>query len=105
LSIEAPAKGSASAVLRPALIPRLEETAAGGLFNRNASLRGGEIKNLKWLHIDLEKKFLTVGRSKTEAGEGRCPPQKCRPALSTGPGRVASDPCEAHAAVFSRAYS
>jgi anaerobic ribonucleoside-triphosphate reductase activating protein len=34
-----------------------------------------------------------------------CPPQKCRPAVSTGPGRAASDPCEAHAAVFSRAYS
>jgi aryl-alcohol dehydrogenase-like predicted oxidoreductase len=34
-----------------------------------------------------------------------CPPQKCRPALSPGPGRVASDPCEAHAAVFSGAYS
>ena len=40
----------------------------------NAGLRGGEIKNLKWLHIDLEKKFLTVGRSKTEAGEGRTIP-------------------------------
>ena len=40
----------------------------------NAGLRGGEIKNLKWLHIDLEKKFLTAGRSKTEAGEGRTIP-------------------------------
>jgi len=40
----------------------------------NAGLRSGEIRNLKWLHIDLVKKFLTVGRSKTEAGEGRTIP-------------------------------
>jgi integrase-like protein len=40
----------------------------------NAGLRGGEIRHLKWLHVDLDKKFLTVGRSKTEAGEGRTIP-------------------------------
>jgi integrase len=40
----------------------------------NAGLRSGEIRNLKWLHIDLDKRFLTVGRSKTDAGEGRTIP-------------------------------
>lgn len=44
-------------------------------------LRSGEIRNLKWLHVDLDKKFLTVGRSKTQAGEGRTIP--LNPALQS----------------------
>jgi integrase len=34
-------------------------------------LRSGEIRNLKWLHYRPGQEILTVGKSKTEAGEGR----------------------------------
>ena len=37
-------------------------------------MRSGEISNLQWKHIDFERQFLTVGKSKTEAGEGRMIP-------------------------------
>jgi integrase len=40
----------------------------------NAGLRDAEIRHLTWAQIDLEKRVLTVGRSKTEAGEGRTIP-------------------------------
>ena len=40
----------------------------------NAGMRDAEIRNLAWAQIDLEKRFLTVGRSKTDAGEGRTIP-------------------------------
>ncbi|HZT32733.1 MAG TPA: site-specific integrase [Bryobacteraceae bacterium] len=40
----------------------------------NAGMRNGEIRNLQWKQIDLKRQFLTVGRSKTEAGEGRTIP-------------------------------
>ncbi len=40
----------------------------------SAGMRDGEIKNLTWSQIDFEKRFLTVGRAKTEAGEGRTIP-------------------------------
>jgi len=40
----------------------------------NAGMRNGEIRNLRWSQIDLKRQFLTVGRSKTEAGEGRTIP-------------------------------
>jgi integrase len=40
----------------------------------NTGMRNGEIRNLKWNQIDFKKQFLTVGRSKTEAGEGRTIP-------------------------------
>jgi integrase len=36
----------------------------------NAGMRDVEIKNLTWGQIDLAKRYLAVGRSKTEAGEG-----------------------------------
>lgn len=48
------AKEARCPVIYPALVLAL-----------NAGRRSGEIRNLKWLQIDLEKKFLTVGRSKT----------------------------------------
>jgi integrase len=41
---------------------------------RNAGLRDGEIKTLTWGQINLTDRFLTVGRAKTEAGEGRTIP-------------------------------
>jgi len=40
----------------------------------NAGMRDAEIRNLTWEQIDFAKKFLAVGRSKTEAGEGRTIP-------------------------------
>jgi integrase len=40
----------------------------------NAGLRNSEIRQLRWLQIDLGRRFLTVGKSKTEAGEGRTIP-------------------------------
>ncbi len=40
----------------------------------NAGMRDAEIRNLTWAQIDFEKRFLTVGHSKTDAGEGRTIP-------------------------------
>jgi integrase len=40
----------------------------------NAGMRNGEIRHLRWNQVDLKKQFLTVGKSKTEAGEGRTIP-------------------------------
>jgi integrase len=57
----------AKAARSPAIYPAL-------LLAFNAGLRSGEIRNLQWAHIDLERRFLIVGKSKTEAGEGRTIP-------------------------------
>ncbi len=40
----------------------------------NAGMRDAEIKNLTWGQIDFTKRYLAVGRSKTDAGEGRTIP-------------------------------
>jgi integrase len=40
----------------------------------NAGMRDAEIKTLTWAQINFAKKFLAVGRSKTEGGEGRTIP-------------------------------
>jgi integrase len=40
----------------------------------NAGMRDAEIKTLTWGQIDFTKNYLAVGRSKTEAGEGRTIP-------------------------------
>jgi integrase len=40
----------------------------------NAGMRDAEIRNLTWGQMDFEKRFLTVGKSKTDAGEGRTIP-------------------------------
>jgi integrase len=40
----------------------------------NAGMRDAEIRNLTWAQVDFEKQFLTVGKAKTEAGEGRTIP-------------------------------
>jgi integrase len=40
----------------------------------SAGMRDAEIRNLRWGQIDFAGKFLTVGRSKTDAGEGRTIP-------------------------------
>ena len=40
----------------------------------NAGMRDAEIKTLTWGQIDFTESYLAVGRSKTEAGEGRTMP-------------------------------
>lgn len=37
----------------------------------HTTMRSDEIKQLRWLQVDLERRVLTVGQSKTDAGEGR----------------------------------
>jgi len=51
----------------PAIYPAL-------VLALNAGMRDAEIRNLTWAQVDFEKQFLTVGRSKTDAGEGRTIP-------------------------------
>jgi len=59
----AAAKGARSHAIYPALMLAL-----------NAGMRDAEIRGLQWLRLDLSKAYLTVGDSKTEAGEGRTIP-------------------------------
>jgi integrase len=40
----------------------------------HAGMRDAEIRGLQWDRVDLSKAFLTVGESKTDAGEGRTIP-------------------------------
>lgn len=40
----------------------------------NAGMRDAEIKRLSWAQINFQKRFLVVGRAKTEEGEGRTIP-------------------------------
>lgn len=51
----------------PAIYPAL-------MLALNAGMRDAEIRGLQWRRLDLAKAFLTVGESKTEAGEGRTIP-------------------------------
>lgn len=51
--------------------PNIYTTIILGL---NAGIRDVEIKQLTWAQVDLKKGYLTVGKSKTEAGEGRTIP-------------------------------
>ena len=40
----------------------------------NAGMRDGEMKNLTWARLDFDKRYFSVDRSKTKAGEGRTIP-------------------------------
>ena len=44
------------------------------LLALNTGMRHEEIRTLRWKHIDLLKRVLRVGESKTEAGKGRAVP-------------------------------
>jgi integrase len=57
------AKQGGSPCIYPALVVAL-----------NCGMRDAEIRLMTWNQIDLEKKFLTVGESKTAAGTGRTIP-------------------------------
>jgi integrase len=59
----AEAKAARSPVIYPALMLAL-----------NAGIRDAEIRTMQWERLDLSKAYLTVGDSKTEAGEGRTIP-------------------------------
>jgi integrase len=71
LRAAAPTKTKGSRAQRGARSPNVLPAIELAL---NAGLRDGEIRNLTWRQIDFEKRFLTVGRAKTEAGEGRTIP-------------------------------
>jgi integrase len=51
----------------PAIYPAL-------MLALNAGMRDAEIRGLQWERMDLSSAILTVGESKTEAGEGRTIP-------------------------------
>ena len=40
----------------------------------NAGMRDAEMKTLTWRQVNFERRYLAVGQSKTEAGEGRTIP-------------------------------
>jgi integrase len=63
LGLLAAAKAARSPAIYPALMLAL-----------NAGMRDAEIRGLQWERMDLVKAYLTVGDSKTEAGEGRTIP-------------------------------
>jgi integrase len=63
LAKDSSARKSGSPAIYPALVLAL-----------NAGMRDAEIKTLAWHQVDFEKQFLTVGKSKTDAGEGRTIP-------------------------------
>jgi integrase len=44
------------------------------MLARNAGLRDAEIKTLTWGQVDLKANSLQVGKSKSDAGEGRVVP-------------------------------
>src|ERR1035441_1594300 len=58
---------AATTARSPAIYPAL-------MLALNAGMRSGEIRGLQWGRTDLTKAVLTVGKSKTEAGEGRTIP-------------------------------
>jgi integrase len=58
---------AARAARSPAICPAL-------MLGLNAGMRDAEIRGLQWGRVDLPKAILTVGDSKTEAGEGRTIP-------------------------------
>jgi integrase len=58
---------AAKAARSPAIYPAL-------MLALNAGMRDAEIRGLQWGRLDLSKAVLTVGDSKTEAGEGRTIP-------------------------------
>jgi len=59
----AAAKARRSKVIYPALMLAL-----------HAGMRDAEVRGLQWGRVDLERAIVTVGASKTEAGEGRTIP-------------------------------
>lgn len=65
----------------------------------NTALRKNEIRTLRWSQIDFEKRMVTVGRSKTQAGTGRVIPlnQPAFDALVKWAGRLVESNAEDYA--------
>jgi integrase len=61
-------------MLEQAKIARSPHIYPALMLALNAGMRDAEIKNLTWAQIDFASKFLVVGNSKTDAGEGRTIP-------------------------------
>ena len=59
----------------------------------NTAMRANEIRTLRWGLVDWQKRTIRVGRSKTEAGEGRVIPLNEELAGQTSP---LSTPLHAH---------
>ena len=62
----------------------------------NTALRKNEIRTLRWSQIDFEKRTVTVGRAKTQAGSGRVIPlnQLAFGALAKWAGRLVESKAE-----------
>jgi integrase len=62
----------------------------------NTALRKNEIRTLRWSQIDFEKRTITVGRAKTQAGTGRVIPlnQPAFDALAKWAGRLVESQSE-----------
>ena len=58
---------AAQAAKSPAIYPAL-------MLATNTAMRSSEIRTLQWEKADLERRFLIVGRTKADAGEGRTIP-------------------------------
>lgn len=54
--------------------PRSKAVHMATMFGLHARMRDKEIRTLTWSRLDLAKRILTVGESKTEAGTGRTIP-------------------------------
>jgi integrase len=65
----------------------------------NTALRKNEIRTLRWSQIDFEKRTVTVGRAKTQAGSGRVIPlnQPAFDALAKWAGRLIESNAEDYA--------
>ncbi len=62
------ARGAKSPCIYPAL-----------MLATNTAMRNSEIRTLQWKQADFGRRFLTVGRTKTDAGEGRTIPLNSAP--------------------------
>src|SRR5262249_29949355 len=54
--------------------PRSKAVYMATMFALHAGMRDKEIRTLNWSKLDLSKRMLTVGKSKTDAGTGRTIP-------------------------------
>jgi integrase len=63
-----------SALLNECRSSRSRSLYAAVVVALQACLRYSEIRQLRWQHIDLTRRVITVGSSKTDAGEGRAIP-------------------------------
>lgn len=65
-----------TALLRAAIQPRYKDSALYPIvvIGLNTAMRSQEIKSLRWCQVDLVRRSLVVGKSKTDAGSGRVIP-------------------------------